>query len=188
MRLNRDVHDLHRTLAVVDVIDAVIEEAAPHLTPATVGRHDNSEVRGDVRTADKWTANRDTHAWRLAETLSGMTCDEVQVVRYQTGGFYRPHRDVIAGQDRKTTIVVQLSDPATYTGGVLVVDGTVQNRARGAVITFPAATHHEAQPVRTGERWVIVAWSVDTPVRSHPRRTGRPLIPDRPSKTRRQDD
>jgi predicted 2-oxoglutarate/Fe(II)-dependent dioxygenase YbiX len=86
----------------------------------------------------------------------GFTFSEGQVVRYGPGEGYGWHRD---GPGRDVAVTVQLSDPATYAGGVAELEGGEAFPAeRGAVATFDAQRRHRVLPVTRGERWVLVGW------------------------------
>lgn len=86
---------------------------------------------------------------------------ESQVVRYRVGGLYDWHRDGSRTGGRQTTVVGLLSDPAEFTGGLLVLrDGRVWEPAgRGDVFTFAAWVEHQVTPVLSGVRWVVCGWS-----------------------------
>lgn len=108
--------------------------------------------------------------------------EEPQFLVYQTGDFFRAHRDSGASElspahvsSRRVSLVIQLNDqtaePAveTYGGGALVFYG-LGGDARLAKIGFPfpaqAGTFvafdstllHEVTPVLHGERYTIVSW------------------------------
>jgi PKHD-type hydroxylase len=91
-----------------------------------------------------------------------------QVARYtaERAGHFDWHSDIGAGQwaaKRKLTIVVQLSDPATYDGGTLELrpDSNVTQapRARGTATIFPSFVLHRVTPVTAGTRWSLTLWS-----------------------------
>ena len=108
-------------------------------------------------------ANRDSFGFDLTEFA-----ESPQVARYgaEREGHFDWHSDIGAGdlaQKRKLTIVVQLSDPASYDGGTLEVwpDSTVRQapRDRGTAAIFPSFVLHRVTPVTTGTRWSLTLWS-----------------------------
>jgi PKHD-type hydroxylase len=63
---------------------------------------------------------------------------------------------------RKLSIVVQLSDPNTYTGCDLILkNGNANyyfNRTRGNAIFFPSFYLHKVTPLTSGTRYSLVIW------------------------------
>ncbi len=91
--------------------------------------------------------------------------DTVQVARYdaEDQGFFRWHADTIpSDMTRKISIVVPLSDPADYEGGVLEFNenGAIRRPPQqpGAPIMFPSWLLHRVTPVTRGRRYSLVAW------------------------------
>ena len=80
------------------------------------------------------------------------------------GGHYNWHVD--AGphnpEPRKISFSLQLSDPADYDGGRLVLeagDGAyVAEASRGAIIAFPSYVLHRVTPTISGVRKSLVTW------------------------------
>lgn len=86
-------------------------------------------------------------------------------LRYDAGGFYRPHRDQAASGVwpaaalRRIAVVVFLNDD--FDGGALrLIDPGPHLIAPrpGLLVAFPAAALHEVEPVLAGQRDVIVDW------------------------------
>ncbi len=108
-------------------------------------------------------ANREAFGFDLTEFA-----ESPQVARYgaEREGHFDWHSDIGAGAlagKRKLTIVVQLSDPATYGGGTLELrpDSSVREapRDRGTAVVFPSFILHRVTPVTTGTRWSLTLWS-----------------------------
>lgn len=86
-------------------------------------------------------------------------------VRYQCGGFYRRHRDVVPGHDefpRLISVIVFLTTAGVeFEGGALRIYGgrmhEILPRA-GTLIAFPSDVPHEVLPVTAGVRDAIVDW------------------------------
>ncbi len=99
----------------------------------------------------------------------------VNLLRYETGGFYKPHLDKAdlpawpPAARRAFTVVLFLessreADPAGgFSGGVLRLfpDGEAPTDVvprRGMLVAFPADTAHEVLPVIDGHRDTVVDW------------------------------
>jgi len=98
--------------------------------------------------------------------------DPIQFTRYQSiGDYYTWHQDLASGASslRKLSVVVQLSDPATYRGCDLELysDGkpAPQARTQGAVVVFPAWQLHRVTALESGVRYSLVAWFAGQPFR-----------------------
>jgi PKHD-type hydroxylase len=94
--------------------------------------------------------------------------ESAQIARYgaEGQGHFDWHSDIGAGAlaaRRKLTIVVQLSDPADYTGGQLELqpDSNVQAAAlaQGTATIFPSFVLHRVTPVTSGVRWSLTLWA-----------------------------
>lgn len=108
-------------------------------------------------------ANREGFGFDLDEFA-----ESAQVARYGADrqGHFDWHTDIGAGvlaARRKLTIVVQLSDPAAYQGGVLELrpDSNVAQAAagRGVATVFPSFVLHRVTPVTIGTRWSLTLWA-----------------------------
>jgi PKHD-type hydroxylase len=78
---------------------------------------------------------------------------------------YDWHEDMVDAPDRlqrKLSLTVQLSDPASYDGGDLELRRgahvVTAPRAPGCVVAFPSWALHRVTPVTRGERRSLVAW------------------------------
>jgi hypothetical protein len=106
--------------------------------------------------------------WRKGPDALTDFAERAQVARYgaEQAAHFDWHSDIGAGAlaaRRKLTMVVQLSDPASYAGGVLEVwpDGHVREalRSRGTAAVFPSFLLHRVTPVTAGERWSLTIWA-----------------------------
>jgi PKHD-type hydroxylase len=123
-------------------------------------------------------AARANAQWQLE--LTGFT-EDLQVTRYdEAGSFYTWHQDGLDGDvaTRKLSMVVQLSDPATYDGCELELLEVAEDyddeqraawqrraRARGTVVAFPAFEYHRVTPLVRGTRLSLVCWIGGPPFR-----------------------
>lgn len=88
--------------------------------------------------------------------------------RYRPGDAYGLHvDDVLMGQDTARlrtdlSFTLFLSEPETYEGGELVVDGLDGERAvkpaAGTLFLYPTGALHRVEPVTAGERLAAVGW------------------------------
>ncbi|WP_109669830.1 2OG-Fe(II) oxygenase [Roseicyclus mahoneyensis] len=115
------------------------------------------------------SANRDVFDFDITDFA-----ESPQVARYgaEREGHFGWHSDVGEGrlaERRKLTIVVQLSDPDTYSGGDLEVmpgaNSLTAERARGAATLFPAFVLHRVTPVTAGQRHSLTVWCHGAPFR-----------------------
>ena len=90
-----------------------------------------------------------------------------QIARYgaEREGHFTWHADIGEGAlaaRRKLTMVVQLSDPDSYLGGVLELqpDANIRaaDRRKGSAVLFPAFVLHRVTPVTSGERFSLSTW------------------------------
>jgi PKHD-type hydroxylase len=98
--------------------------------------------------------------------------EDIQFTEYHGNdqGFYDWHVDIGESTSmRKLSIVVMLSDPADYEGGLLQLktgqtERTVP-REKGTVILFPPYFLHRVTPVTAGTRRTLVLWVSGPPFR-----------------------
>jgi PKHD-type hydroxylase len=103
--------------------------------------------------------------------IQGMQ-EDIQFTEYYGNdhGFYDWHLDVGESTSmRKISIVVMLSDPADYEGGLLQfktgqTERTVP-REKGTVVLFPPYFLHRVTPVTAGTRRTLVLWVSGPPFR-----------------------
>ena len=94
--------------------------------------------------------------------------DDLQYALYRRNDFFECHKDMLrlrAGPVRKVSVVLQLSDPASYRGGRLqFLDddmGLLEPSAfvpQGSVAVFSSLLKHRVTPVKDGERRSLTAW------------------------------
>lgn len=98
--------------------------------------------------------------------------DSLQFTQYSGNGetkqFYDWHMDCMHDNsiwDRKITIVVQLSNPEDYEGGLFEMEDVARPvfdvskyMPRGSVLVFPSYMRHRVLPVTKGTRYSLVAW------------------------------
>jgi prolyl 4-hydroxylase len=101
--------------------------------------------------------------------------EDLQVLRYKQGGFYRPHFDYFSlehegsatllsrGGQRVATVIIYLNTPRA--GGETVFPNIplTVNAEAGKAVHFKytdsnVASLHGGNPVLSGEKWIITAW------------------------------
>jgi Rps23 Pro-64 3,4-dihydroxylase Tpa1-like proline 4-hydroxylase len=92
--------------------------------------------------------------------------DATQMVRYSPGGYYRTHTD--NGCDlgaRFFTVLCYLNDDFEGGGTNFPSLNYVVKPECGKAVFFPSKYHHCAEPVRGGNKYVLVSWLIGpTPI------------------------
>lgn len=84
--------------------------------------------------------------------------------RYRTGQTFWLHvnEEITVGLRTDISFTLFLSDPASYRGGALILEDSLEARAvklaAGSVFLYPSTTLHRVEPVIAGERLIIVRW------------------------------
>lgn len=92
------------------------------------------------------------------------TLSRILVSRYRDGMAYGPHIDdaLMGGRRADLSFTLFLSDPDSYDGGELVIDGpegeTEIKLAAGDAVVYATSAIHEVAPVTRGERVAVVGW------------------------------
>jgi PKHD-type hydroxylase len=175
-------------LAIDDLIDPataqVLREEAGTLEfedgAATAGRFarevkaNDQARRSEARDALLAMATRAMQAHPLftaATRSKAMT--PLILSRYRQGQTYGLHVDdaVMGGIRTDISFTLFLSDPASYEGGALILEDSLEARAvklpAGGIFLYPSNSLHRVEPVTSGERLAIVGW-----VQSHIRDPG----------------
>lgn len=147
-------------------------EASPSRKSTVKWIHYNAEV--DWLFRKLMSVTQDANRARYGFELSGFL-EALQHTRYRSAEkaegadeFYDWHEDIGPHEmaKRKLSLVVQLSEPSDYEGGVLEVFGVNAPLAtRGTVVVFPAYVIHRVTPVTKGERRSLVTWTSGPPFR-----------------------
>jgi len=139
----------------------------------------NSDIR---RSGLNWMPNNQETQWvfeKLGHIVSSLNAqffrvdltgfgENIQLTNYDGAeqGMYGWHVDMGPNPTtpcRKLSLVLQLSDPVEYEGGVLELkphgdDVIKMRKQRGLVVVFPSWTLHQVTPVTQGSRQSLVAW------------------------------
>lgn len=168
---DEEIEEIHRIASLSEFQEAAL---ATTTTSEYIHEYRKSEIKwlkNDLPEADtKWVYQKfaqmcfeaNEALWQFE--ITGML-EELQYGLYQgDGGHYDWHMDVGPGQAqvRKISIVLQLSDPEEYEGGVfeLFTNKNVKQlpKSKGAVTLFPSYCMHRVTPVTKGERRSLVLW------------------------------
>jgi PKHD-type hydroxylase len=99
----------------------------------------------------------------------------VRFNRYSDGMFYGRHTDdaLMGGMRSDLSFTLFLSDPQTYEGGELVVEGLDREQGykleAGSMLVYPSSSLHRVEAVEQGVRWAAVGW-VQSQIRDHGQR------------------
>lgn len=167
----------------------LIELARPLIRNSGVVRKGESRSNSALRTSDSafLTNANDAITKRLKRRLAELTqtdlrCQEpLQVTHYHETEFYVPHRDALVSGgievglagDRHCTVIVYLNDD--YSGGYTRFHkiATRVKPERGKAVFFYNLTEdgtrphplslHGAEPVTSGEKWLVNQWIRERP-------------------------
>jgi len=156
------------------------QRAKEAVVPAQVGGRGNGVIAEDIRRSElNWMPKNENTAWvfeTLAHVVSSLNADyfgfnltglseQIQLTNYHENnkGMYGWHQDFgAAGNSRKMSLVLQLSDPEEYEGGQLQLltskDPINIPKKRGLIVVFPSWTVHQVTPVVKGTRQTLVTW------------------------------
>jgi PKHD-type hydroxylase len=151
--------------AVMGQTSAIVDEAYRSSKVAFVKEKDFPEIWGIansiINNANKYAYNFD---------INSIADCQYTVYDSDKKGKYDWHMDTfIPGNttfDRKITLIIQLSDPEEYEGGLLEFQdcnyfdrGYVQKlRLKGTAITFPSFIRHKVGTVTKGVRRSLIFW------------------------------
>lgn len=91
-----------------------------------------------------------------------------QLIRYTEADFFSEHDDTNHWDnhyyDRKLTVIIQLSQANSYTGGHTLVEKHLNikqpdnQKEIGSILIFPTFAIHEVEPIIEGERKAFICW------------------------------
>lgn len=164
-------------------IDAVLDQAEVAAIRASAaglqfqdGRATAGRYASEVKANDQATASpaRDALLARVEKALLAndlftlaarpRALSKLLLSRYRQGQTYGLHVDdaLMAGLRTDLSFTLFLSDEASYDGGALVIEDSLESRAvrlpAGSLILYPSTTLHRVDPVTAGERLAIVGW------------------------------
>jgi len=153
----------------------IMEKARENLkaSEVDVDRHVDKNIRVS-ETA--WLTKSDPIVKNVIERCVALTdrpienCEDLQVVKYKTGGFYKPHQDAFNDTDKKKrmyTIILALNDE--YEGGETKFPNLNKSYKlkTGDALFFNTLDNYEfltkkalhgGNPVNKGEKWICNVW------------------------------
>ena len=156
-------------------IEYIKKEAKSKFSTSTV--HQNGTIDKSQRDSDSaWLDLKDPVINRVAERCVSLTdrplknCELLQVLRYGSGGFYKPHQDTFSdtkGNKRMYTIILALNDD--YEEGETIFPNLRKKYKlkKGDALFFHTLDNYElmtskalhgGRPVKSGEKWICNLW------------------------------
>lgn len=164
-------------------LDWLQQKAKEPQMKAQVGGDNGGGVNTNIRRSDvSWLKNNTETSWVfdiLAHVVSSLNAqyfrfdltgfgEPIQLTSYDSAenGMYGWHVDFGTSSEspsRKLSVVVQLSDPSEYEGGLLELrphgnEIFKMRKQRGFITVFPSWTLHQVTPVTQGTRQSLVLW------------------------------
>ena len=157
-----------------DECDHIIQKAKNDLRTSSVTNE--KEVDETIRKSDTAWLNKEDPIVRniMDRCLVHMdrpfvNCEQLQVVRYEPGGFYKPHQDAFENESnmRMYTFILALNDD--YEGGETEFPnlGNEYKLRAGDALFFDTLDNYEmmtskalhgGKPVKSGEKWICNLW------------------------------
>jgi predicted 2-oxoglutarate/Fe(II)-dependent dioxygenase YbiX len=151
----------------------IMTKAEKELKPSTVS---SEKILDDsIRKSETaWLSREDPVVDKIIHRCLGYTdrpvdnCEKLQVLRYKPGGFYKPHQDVLDGNNpRLYTFILALNDD--YEGGETAFPnlGNEYRLKAGDALLFDTLDNYELEtskalhggkPVKSGEKWICNLW------------------------------
>lgn len=165
---------IHKSAVTHEECDYIMNKARDKLKPSTVALQSLKDTT--VRQSDTaWLGTDDVVINKVCRRLLKdcdrpfENCEQLQVVRYKPGGFYRPHQDAFeeTSNRRMYTFIIALNDG--YEGGETSFPNLRQKfkLRKGDVLLFdtldnygmiPNGALHAGLPVERGEKWIANLW------------------------------
>ena len=155
-----------------DEIEYIKKKSINKLEPSATFNPSHNSIRQSEST---WLKLDDPIVDNVIRKCVGLTnkpighCEPLQVTRYKTGGFYKPHQDVILKylpNIRQYTFIFALND---YEGGETSFPNLdiKFKLKKGDCLFFHTLDNHEqytsmalhaGEPVKSGEKWICNLW------------------------------
>ncbi len=157
-----------------DECDYIIQKVKKDMETSTVTTE--KKVDESVRKSETaWLKNDDPIILDIVERCIKHTdrplanCEQLQVLRYQPGGFYKPHQDAFENEKnmRMYTFILALNDD--YKGGETIFPNLDKEYKlkKGDALFFDTLDNYElmtskalhgGKPVKSGEKWICNLW------------------------------
>jgi hypothetical protein len=164
-----------KTVLTKDECDHIKQVASKKLHASTVSKSRN--IDETIRKSETaWIkTSEDPVVDKLIRKCVSMTdrplsnCEDLQVLKYEPGGFYKPHQDAFPDDKNKRmyTFIIALNDE--YEGGETVFPNINKSYRleKGDVLFFNALNNYECMTkkalhggasVKSGEKWICNLW------------------------------
>ncbi len=134
---------------------------------------DNEQAKGDTAAAIREVVEKSLLAHPVFKAAAmPKSFVKTLVSRYRPGMSYGTHVDdaLMGGVRTDLSFTLFLSEPETYDGGALVIEGNDGDSEiklpPGSLVLYPTTTLHRVSEVTRGERLAFVGW-VRSYIRSH---------------------
>lgn len=166
-----DLSSLHETLKTIDLIDG----------QTTAGWHAKAVKKNQqLNPTQAAPLLEDIRKTLLEHPLfqAAVRPKKIHTLRfnhYSQGMTYGRHTDnaLMNGARSDLSFTLFLSDPNTYEGGELIVEGLDSEQAyklpAGNALIYPSGSLHRVDPVTQGDRWAVIGW-VQSQIRDNSQR------------------
>lgn len=141
-------------------VETVVMPSVRKVTVQPIDRDASTEWIFERIEAEVAAVNAATYSFDITGEV------DLRLLCYTVDDHFGMHVDTggEVGTLRKLSIVVQLTDPANYEGGTLVLpfQQTEASKDQGNVTMFPSFCPHKVRPVTSGTRYCLVAWARGT--------------------------
>lgn len=157
-----------------DECEYIIQQAKRSMEISTVKT--DKKVDESVRKSETaWLKKEDSIVRSVMERCLTNTdrpfinCEQLQVLRYKPGGFYKPHQDAFENEKnmRMYTFILALNDD--YEGGETIFPNLKKEYKlkKGDALFFDTLDNYEfmtskalhgGKPVKSGEKWICNLW------------------------------
>lgn len=98
---------------------------------------------------------KDLFSFNLKESLGLKTVPSLKIMKYSQGMGMALHEDFsrYGVTPLYKSISIQLSNPLSYDGGDLVLNGKIQTKKQGSVVVFNPTQEHGVTPITRGVRY-----------------------------------
>lgn len=161
-----------------DECEYIKNKAEPKLKPSTISNSKILDPR--IRKSETaWIRGEaiDTIISKCIREVNGdiERCEDLQVLRYKPGGFYRPHQDAFPSDNKRThTIMIALNDHTEFSGGETVFPNIKKTYSlkKGDALVFNTLNNygwiddrglHGGAPITDGEKWLANIWVHERP-------------------------
>jgi len=164
---------VHKGFVTHEECDHIMEVSKPRLSNSTIGVNKNAD--NTIRISQTaWLDYEDKIVRDVSERCASLydktlvECESLQTLKYEPGGFYSPHQDVLPLKNpRRHTCIIALNDG--YMGGETNFPNLNKKfkLEKGDVLCFDTLNGigritdqalHGGLPIEEGEKWIANLW------------------------------